>query len=745
MELTELSRQVRLVCESALPLAELLASADEFAEGSSSSATVSTQLDQELQSVYDDVVDHSAAHIQIFLALLFHLRLLLSPESIVSSWFDFVLRPALRLPKLSTIAVQQARELVLLALSSDDEACQKKVLDFRRRVLDLYLYDALNEGSGDDVLIWAELNSVEREKKLFWKSNLEETLIKFGELKPLDLMNEIDHHFVDPASRLQLVIFMNIYVSSTNFASSSAAAILAEHPLMDNLIMSLLIDTSTTVCTIGLNVLTKLLPIYAAHAPSALLGMIHRLFAVFARILCWKKRLVISADHPDPMENEEWEDDEDADSSSSLQAREALNWQLLGPIFTQTSPAPNCRTYFSFLYFLLPCSLFQFLREPVSYFNDSLFPSPYQKDWDSVLDETKIRTLSEYLCRRHIFHPMMLWQDAKGERDGQCFWMKWDVARIATEATILDIRNMSLALRERLREDVHKTTLDDASPEKYEPPKVSLQSMAETTALLKSGINIDTIRTTTSHWPIPVSREASDTENASEPHSSSDADAPVPSFVKQAISDLQRQVLLLRNELNFELWLARENIKHIGRLYHDRTLTQNAEVERQGLYNKLRNYRTQVVRLESELRENKEQAVSAKNQYVDWNTELQKKLRELREEKKSWLAEAAKLRSDSAEAAGLFAAQGRLLSDATTEVFQLQTQRKETQHKIDRLHDYEKQIDQHMKMQMLWDQDFARFNERGQELEFVKSRNKQLEIRLQSLEENQQGLERDNE
>lgn len=49
-----------------------------------------------------------------------------------------------------------------------------------------------------------------------------------------------------------------------------------------------------------------------------------------------------------------------------------------------------------------------------------------------------------------------------------------------------------------------------------------------------------------------------------------------------------------------------------------------------------------------------------------------------------------------------FVAQGKLLAEATKELFELQTQKKETQHKIDRLRDYELQIEQHVKMQRLW-------------------------------------------
>lgn len=67
-------------------------------------------------------------------------------------------------------------------------------------------------------------------------------------------------------------------------------------------------------------------------------------------------------------------------------------------------------------------------------------------------------------------------------------------------------------------------------------------------------------------------------------------------------------------------------------------------------YNKLRKYRAQVTSLEKELRDHKEQASTAKNKYADWNAELQQKLKELREEKKNWVLEAAALRTGEKDA-----------------------------------------------------------------------------------------------
>ena len=49
-----------------------------------------------------------------------------------------------------------------------------------------------------------------------------------------------------------------------------------------------------------------------------------------------------------------------------------------------------------------------------------------------------------------------------------------------------------------------------------------------------------------------------------------------------------------------------------------------------------------------------------------------------------------------------FAAQGKLLAEATNAVFRLETRIKENAHKVDRLHDYEMQIDHLIRLQRLW-------------------------------------------
>jgi len=197
---------------------------------------------------------------------------------------------------------------------------------------------------------------------------------------------------------------------------------------------------------------------------------------------------------------------------------------------------------------------------------------------------------------------------------------------------------------------------------------IFLQDMINTTVALKSNLDVEVIQPSSqgAHSLFQSNSIPSSGQIQVGPSNSEDSDSN-SSRVAQAVSGLQREILLLRNDLNFELWLSRENTKHIGRLYEDRVLMKNTEAERQGLvctyflawvkreltlnfqYNKLRSYRARVNRLENDLQEQMRNASSAKNQYMDWNSELQQKMKELREEKKSWISEAAALRGREKE------------------------------------------------------------------------------------------------
>lgn len=201
----DLCTQLRLFLEpspDALCLEEILSRVDVFvlecsAAPAPESSTLLSQLEDGLQQIYDEVLGHSLLpHAEVFLAFLHRLKPILSSRSVISTWFDLVLRPVLREPKLSPQAVGHAKQLILIALDPDSnfsnadsdpvdiEKQRERMGDFRRRLMDLYLLDAFNESSGDDVLEWAGLEQSQREQKACWKANLEDVLVSMGVERP---------------------------------------------------------------------------------------------------------------------------------------------------------------------------------------------------------------------------------------------------------------------------------------------------------------------------------------------------------------------------------------------------------------------------------------------------------------------------------------------------------------------------------------------------------------------------------
>jgi hypothetical protein len=112
----------------------------------------------------------------------------------------------------------------------------------------------------------------------------------------------------------------------------------------------------------------------------------------------------------------------------------------------------------------------------------------------------------------------------------------------------------------------------------HNKPRVSLQDMVNTSIALKSRLDVDIVDPTPI-WPYALFPP--------EAIPQSPGKLEAGSGVVQAITGLQREVLLLRNELNFESWLARENVRQIGRLFEQKIMSRNAEVERQNLVSTL--------------------------------------------------------------------------------------------------------------------------------------------------------------
>lgn len=209
------------------------------------------------------------------------------------------------------------------------------------------------------------------------------------------LFDEINEHFATPSSRLQLFNLLNLLTCGPSFPDS--VKILIQHPLMNNMLLSLFLDNSSTACTLGVTLIVKLLPFFAVYAPDDLKALLPKLFAILARIMCWKERRAAKARIPaDENVDVDFERELEKETNRPLRIAPEITWERLDMVFDTTiSLPPSSRPYFTSLYYLYPSNTLRFLRAPVQYLNDSNLQSPYAESWEDALDQDEIRRRSE--------------------------------------------------------------------------------------------------------------------------------------------------------------------------------------------------------------------------------------------------------------------------------------------------------------------------------------------------------------
>jgi hypothetical protein len=113
---------------------------------------------------------------------------------------------------------------------------------------------------------------------------------------------------------------------------------------------------------------------------------------------------------------------------------------------------------------------------------------------------------------------------------------------------------------------------------------------------------------------------------------------------------LEREIALLRDNLNYEQHLRAQHNQHLGTLHRQHVLESGVEAERQTLYNKVRTYRDQLAQKTAELERTRAEAATSKAMHIKWENDLAVKNRALREQERQWSEEANRLRADLARA-----------------------------------------------------------------------------------------------
>ncbi|KAI1306706.1 hypothetical protein EDD11_004682 [Mortierella claussenii] len=199
---------------------------------------------------------------------------------------------------------------------------------------------------------------------------------------------------------------------------------------------------------------------------------------------------------------------------------------------------------------------------------------------------------------------------------------------------------------------------------------------------------------------------------------------------RKTIVHLERDLLVAKNELNFELFLKQQHIQQISRVHRAHVLDASVEAERQNLYNTCRSLKAQLQETKLLLEKEKTELEKRKNKQTHWDTELKSKMQVFRDERKQLQFEAERLKQDIKDTRQAQEIQERLLTDERKGTFQLKNTIEDLSPKLKRLEEYEKRIEEMTRQLVLYETEQTKVIEVQRQMEAVVGRWQNLELLL---------------
>lgn len=473
------------------------------------------------------------------------------------------------------------------------------------------------------------------------------------------------------------------------------------------------------------------------HICTSVIAYLPRLYIVFIRIICWDKhdsRCTDFADFDGELIGNNLNIDEDCD----IQKKDAKtdidsDWERCDSTFDSIpSTPPNCSHLFTILYGMFPCNTVEFLRNPTVWIKNMNY-TPF---CDEIYDDI-IRSRSMPLLRRHTLHPNLILSSAEKELSDASRWIKLEPADVVAECIGYDMENAS-ATKYQVNEleDFTKNALEGVESTSVETKTIktrrssqaiSIQEIMDVHQALKSGVEIVV---GDDPWDSKIISSNS-IDSTLPPDSNSHGTL---SNAQASVAFLQREVMLLRNELNFELYLKQQHLQHIGRLHRDHVLDISAEAERQNLYNACKNLKLQLEKTQTAFNRQRDENASIKKKHVQWEDELNNKLKKYREEKKEWKTELDKVEEQLREAKLTIKAQTKQIEESNAKNFRLENDIKVSEPQLQKITEYENRIDQLTKQLLLWEADTRKFQEQKHHMEILVAQWNKMEMMLEAKE-----------
>ncbi|KAH7136478.1 Hamartin protein-domain-containing protein [Dactylonectria macrodidyma] len=231
------------------------------------------RLYEDLSSIFDNHVKDVPAAFAPWLAILRRLLpMLRTPERIFALWDSCAVLAATASPGKGVIDESLASIVDILSLAEESTETSEQNI-FSNPLVDRlitgwieHLYPAASEG-----IAGADYN----------EKITREALIQFSTRHPKDMFTTLDRFFVKKQHREAVMRFISHYLQS----QPPHIHLILQTPLFGNILKCLQRDTSTTIISVALTALIMLLP----HMPSSLVPYLPTLFNIYARLLFWSR------------------------------------------------------------------------------------------------------------------------------------------------------------------------------------------------------------------------------------------------------------------------------------------------------------------------------------------------------------------------------------------------------------------------------------------------------------------------
>ena len=609
----------------------------------------SARANLELRTFWERYVGENPQKLALFVGVLRELRPAMKGEQNILEWSRLVMNQVIGASTYRKAAMEDAQEFLVGVMvdgeddedAKDNEATSLKLLD---DLLSIYLDKTSSLDEDEDDGVAASNTQVSQQA--------EDVILAFGRKRPKILFQSIARLATAATTRLQALTLLSSFLRY----QTPHLYVVNDTPLVEDLLKCLMNDTSTTVLSVALTSLIMLLP----HIPGSLTPHLPRLFLVYSRLLCWEKFSPLSSEAQRSTVTDDRISSEDAEDVGIDSSWEIYQPQE-GMIEANT---PELLTYFTYLYGLYPLNFMSYIRKPRRYLKDLDFPGADAFD----LDQAVIRSRTDQYRQLHVLHPNFYNMTVEEELVDPK-WPKMDPADVVGECHSLCVSAKQTPASPGPPPTGKLPEVPPVPPMagvkvtgqlSPSPSHMSLQSGSswrDTQSTAVSAVTAEgdspLLRPQTSRFPDPPAtiagtqvRTQRSLDDLSQLAPTSTIRSPREKVETQAqtnLAYLQREITLLRNELNFERWHKAQYSQHISQIMRKNVKEATVEAETLNLINANRALKKQLDQARKAREATAKDSALTRKQANNIENNMTDRFNKLKLEQETWQSDADEL------------------------------------------------------------------------------------------------------